>query len=80
MNLFSIIFRVCNSFMFFSLRFSIFKAENVHRSVFPNHASDGSINYRSFIDLNDSTFSFSRFCNVDAIDVERLAHAGLIFL
>lgn len=66
--------------MFCRNRFSIFKAENVHRSVFPSHKNDGSIHYRSFIDLNDSTFSFSRFCNVDAIDVERLAHAGLIYL
>lgn len=52
-------------------RFNIFKAENVHRSLFPRHANDRETDYKNFIDLNlESSFSFSRFCDWNPQDLD----------
>lgn len=62
-------------------RFSIWKAENIHRSLFPMHTTDSDINYPNYIDLNmNNGFSFTRFCDLSVGDVEKIALAGLICL
>lgn len=62
-------------------RFSIWKAENIHRSLFPMHATDSDINYPNYIDLNmNNGFSFTRFCDLSVGEVEKIALAGLIYL
>lgn len=53
------------------IRFNIFKAENIHRSLFPKHETDRQTDYQNFIDLNlESSFSFSRFCDWSAQDLD----------
>lgn len=42
--------------------------------------TDNSVNYPKYIDLNANTFSFTRFTDLSPIEIERLAHAGLIYL
>lgn len=60
-------------------RFNIFKAENVHRSVFPKDKADCTIDYKHYIDLNaDSGFSFIRFCDLSPQDVENF-YSGDVF-
>lgn len=57
-------------------RFNIFKAENVHRSVWPRDITDTAADYTNYVDLNASTdggcFSFTRFCDVSPADVENI--------
>lgn len=58
-------------------RFNIFKCENVHRSIFPVDRSDSNVEYKNYIDLNaDSTFSFSRFCNLSPREIEDIHITG----
>lgn len=57
-------------------RFNIFKAENVHRSVWPRDISDAAVDYSNYIDLNATAnggcFSFTRFCDVSPAEVESI--------
>lgn len=65
----------------FTHRFSIWKAENVHRSTFPLFTADNDVNYANYVDLNvDDTFSFTRFCGLSAGEVEKVTLGGLIYL
>lgn len=63
-------------------RFNIFKAENVHRSVWPRDITDPAADYSNYIDLNATAdggcFSFTRFCDVSPADVENIHLNGLI--
>lgn len=65
-------------FLFF--RFNIFKAEHIHRTLFRKHKSDNTVSYQRYIDLNDNTFSFARFCQLEVIELERITLGGLIYL
>lgn len=51
-------------------KFSIFKAENVQRSLFPRQ--------KGFIDVH-SAFAFSRLINLSPAEIEQLALGGLIY-
>lgn len=48
---------------------SCWRAANVQRSLFPTTDEGGS----------SRTFSFARFCQLETVDVERLAHEGLLY-
>lgn len=62
-------------------RFSIFKMEYTHRSVFPRTKTDRSEDYARYIDLNvDRGFSFMRFLNISPDEMEKLTLGGLIYL
>ncbi|CAD7093608.1 unnamed protein product [Hermetia illucens] len=61
-------------------RFSIFKMEYTHRSVFPRTKTDRSEDYARYIDLNvDRGFSFMRFLNISPDEMEKLTLGGLIY-
>lgn len=59
---------LCNSL-------NIFRAEYIHRSLFPTAESKKHPGLGG-----GSTFSFVRFCQLETVQVERIVHAGLIYL
>ncbi|XP_055384468.1 chromatin-remodeling ATPase INO80 [Condylostylus longicornis] len=62
-------------------RFSIFKAEHIHRSIFEKFSTDKNINYKNYIDLNlSSSFSWSRFTNHSPKEIEDSTLNGLLLL
>lgn len=63
-------------------RFNIFKAENVHRSVWPRDSTDTAADYSNYVDLNASAdggcFSFTRFCDVSPAEAENIHANGAL--
>lgn len=61
-------------------RFNVFKAENVHRSVWPRDITDSAADYCNYVDLNATNeggcFSFIRFCDVSPAEVENIHLKG----
>ncbi|GAB0098739.1 Chromatin-remodeling ATPase INO80 [Sergentomyia squamirostris] len=61
-------------------KFNVFKAENVHLSVFPRQQRDKFVDYEVDVMLNrETTFSFARFCRLSPDEVEKHGVAGMIF-
>lgn len=61
-------------------RFSIYKAENVHRAMFPKQKGEKSVKYCRYVDLSyDNAFSFVGISGLTPCEVERLTLGGLIY-
>jgi len=71
---------------FFLDRFSIFKADHFHHSIFKeptdstNKTSHKKEYYAKYVDLNiqNNCFSFTRFCDLSPKDMEDVTLNGLI--
>jgi chromatin-remodeling ATPase INO80 len=62
-------------------KFSVFKADHVQNSLFPKSTGNRSTDYASYMDLNsDSSFSFTRFMDLNVGEIEMLTLGGLIYL
>lgn len=59
-------------------KFNVFKAENVHRSLFPTDSTTRLVDYTKRIELI-SAFSFSRFCDLSPDELDKLKILGLIY-
>lgn len=61
-------------------KFSIYKAENVHRAMFPKQKGEKNVKYCRYVDLSyDNGFSFVGISGLTPNEVERLALGGLIY-